>query len=93
MLKENTDYLQSKWSGIRNLAQNEVVKRHLLKKSHIPYYDSNVAWPSTVFATPTENLLAIIIALNESSGDLITGDKQSEPKYNKKTTLALKNLC
>jgi len=49
-----------------------------IKRTNVPYYDVNGAWQSTVFATPkTEDSSPIIIAFNESTGDLITGDKQN----------------
>jgi hypothetical protein len=45
----------------------------------VPYYDINGAWKATVFATPpSKDSLGIIIAFNESTGDLITGDKQKK---------------
>ena len=48
-----------------------------IKKTNVPYYDVNGAWQARVFATPeSEDSSPIIIAFNESTGDLITGDKQ-----------------
>ncbi len=42
----------------------------------------NGTWKATVFATPpNEDSSGIIIAFNESSGDLITGDKQKKPAF------------
>jgi hypothetical protein len=47
-----------------------------IKRTKVPYYDKNGAWKATVFATPeSEDSSPIIIAFNESTGDLITGDK------------------
>lgn len=41
------------------------------------------SWQATVFATPlSADSSSIIIAFNESTGDLITGDKQSRSKFN-----------
>jgi hypothetical protein len=48
-----------------------------IKRTNVPYYDVNGAWQARVFATPeSEDSSPIIIAFNESTGDLITGDKQ-----------------
>jgi hypothetical protein len=55
-----------------------------IKKSNVPYYDCNGSWKSTVYAIPrTETSSAIIIAFNESTGDLITGDKQRPSTFNR----------
>jgi len=55
-----------------------------IKRTNVPYYDSNGAWPSTVFATPpSEDSSGIIIAFNESTGDFITGDKQKKLAFNR----------
>jgi hypothetical protein len=53
-----------------------------IQRTKVPYYDINGAWPSTVFATPgTKDSSPIIIAFNESTGDLITGDKQRPSSF------------
>jgi hypothetical protein len=53
-----------------------------IKRTNVPYYDVNGAWQSRVFATPaTEDSSPIIIAFNESTGDLITGDKQKPAAF------------
>jgi hypothetical protein len=55
-----------------------------IKKTNVPYYDVNGAWPSRVFATPrSANSSAIIIAFNESTGDFITGNKQKPQAFNR----------
>lgn len=55
-----------------------------IKRTNVPYYDSNGAWPARVFATPpTADSSGIIIAYNESTGDLITGDKQKPASFNR----------
>ena len=47
-----------------------------IKRTNVPYYDINDAWKATVFATPSsEDSSRIIITFNESTGDLIIGDK------------------
>ena len=57
---------------------------HLLKELTVPYYDVNGAWKAKVFATPpSEDFSGIIIAFNESTGDLITGDKQKKPAFDR----------
>jgi len=53
-----------------------------IKRTNVPYYDVNGAWPSRVFATPeSEDSSVIIIAFNESTGDLKTGDKQRPASF------------
>ena len=53
-----------------------------IKKTNVPYYDVNGAWQARVFATPeSEDSSPIIIAFNESTGDLITGDKQRPASF------------
>ena len=55
-----------------------------VKKNGVPYYDKNGAWKATVFATPpSEDSSGIIIAFNESTGDLITGDKQKKATFDR----------
>jgi hypothetical protein len=55
-----------------------------IKRTNVPYYDNNGAWKATVFATPpSEDSSGIIIAFNESTGDLITGDKQKKPAFDR----------
>lgn len=55
-----------------------------IKKTNVPYYDVNGAWQARVFATPeSEDSSPIIIAFNESTGDLITGDKQKTTAFNR----------
>jgi len=55
-----------------------------IKRTNVPYYDINGAWRATVFATPpSEDSSGIIIAFNESTGDLITGDKQKRPVFDR----------
>ena len=47
-----------------------------IKRTNVPYYDLNGAWKATVFVIPpSEDSSGIIIAFNESTGDLIIGDK------------------
>ena len=59
-------------------------KKAPIKRTQTPYYDVNGGWPSTVFATPpSEDSSGVIIAFNESIGDLITGDKQKTPAFNR----------
>ena len=48
-----------------------------VKRTSVPYYDKSGACKATVFVTaPSEDSSEIIIAFNESTRDLITGDKQ-----------------
>ena len=55
-----------------------------IKRTNVPYYDINGAWQSRVFATPeSEDSSPIIIAFNESTGDLITGDKQKKSAFDR----------
>ena len=55
-----------------------------IKKTNVPYYDVNGVWQAKVFATPpSKDSSGIIIAFNESTGDLITGDKQRKPAFNR----------
>ena len=55
-----------------------------IKRTSVPYYDKNGAWKATVFATPpSEDSSGIIIAFNESTGDLITGDKQRKSAFDR----------
>jgi transposase InsO family protein len=55
-----------------------------IKRTNVAYYDNNGAWKATVFATPpSEDSSGIIIAFNESTGDLITGDKQKKPSFDR----------
>ena len=55
-----------------------------IKRTKVPYYDVNGAWQAGVFATPpSEGSSGIIIAFNESTGDLITGDKQKKPTFDR----------
>jgi hypothetical protein len=55
-----------------------------IKRTNVPYSDNNGAWKATVFATPpSEDSSGIIIAFNESTGDLITGDKQKKPAFDR----------
>ena len=55
-----------------------------IKRTHVPYYDKNGAWKATVFATPpSADSSGIIIAFNESTGDLITGGKQKRPVFDR----------
>ena len=59
-------------------------KKTRIKRTKVPYYDVNSGWQATVFATPpSEDFSGIIIAFNESTGDLITGDKQKTPAFNR----------
>ena len=56
----------------------------LIKRTNVTYYDNNGAWKATVFATPpSEDSSGIIIAFNESTGDLITGDKQRKSAFDR----------
>jgi hypothetical protein len=55
-----------------------------IKRANVPYYDVNGAWQAKVFATPpSKDSSGIIIAFNESTGDLITGDKQKKPAFDR----------
>ena len=55
-----------------------------VKRIGVPYYDKNGAWKATVFATPpSADSSGIIIAFNESTGDLITGDKQRKSAFDR----------
>nr|YP_010283129.1 hypothetical protein MKU15_pgp062 [Nitzschia traheaformis]ULD15893.1 hypothetical protein [Nitzschia traheaformis] len=55
-----------------------------IKRTSVPYYDKNGAWEATIFATPpSEDYSGIIIAFNESTGDLITGDKQRKSAFDR----------
>ena len=55
-----------------------------IKRTNVPYYDSNDVWKSRVYVTfPTEDASGIIIAFNESTGNLITGDKQKAKAFNR----------
>ena len=57
-------------------------RQSLIKRTNVPYYDNNGAWKATVFAIlPSEDSSGIIIAFDESTGDLITGDKQKKPAF------------
>ena len=59
-------------------------KKGPIKRTKVPYYDVNGGWQATVFVTPpSEDSSGIIIAFNESTGDLITGDKQKNPAFNR----------
>ena len=59
-------------------------KKAPIKRTKVPYYDVNGGWQATVFATPpSEDSSGIIIAFNESTGDLITGYKQKTPAFNR----------
>ena len=59
-------------------------KKASIKRTKVPYYDVNGGWQATVFATsPSEDSSGIIIAFNESIGDLITGDKRKTPAFNR----------
>ncbi len=68
-----------------------------IKRTNVPYYDKNGVWKATVFATPpNEDSSGIIIAFNESTGDLITGDKQKNHHFigfKMKIILEVKNGC
>ena len=58
-------------------------KKAPIKRTNVPYYDVNGVWQTRVFATPpSEDSSGIIIVFNESTGDLITGDKQKESAFN-----------
>ena len=55
-----------------------------IKRTNVPYYDNNGAWKATVFATPNPSGKGgIIIAFNESTSDLITGDRQRRNVFNR----------
>lgn len=55
-----------------------------IKRTKVPYYDVNDSWQATVFATPpSEDSSGIIVAFNESTGDLITGDRQKTSVFNR----------
>ena len=59
-------------------------KKAPIKRTNVPYYDVNGVWQVRVFATPpSKDSSGIIIAFNESTGDLITGDKQKTPAFNR----------
>ena len=59
-------------------------KKAPIKRTKVPYYDVNGSWQVTVFATPpSEDSSGIIVAFNESTGDLITGDKQKTSAFNR----------
>jgi len=51
-------------------------KSALIKKTNVSYYDVNGAWNAIVFATlESDDSSSIIIVFNQSTEDLITGDK------------------
>ena len=53
-----------------------------IRLTNVPYYDVNGKWPSTVYIIPPiEGEKGIMIVFNESSTDLITGDKQRERAF------------
>lgn len=55
-----------------------------VKGTSVPYYDKNGAWKATVFATlSSEDSSRIIIAFNEWTGDLITGDEQRKSAFDR----------
>ena len=55
-----------------------------IERTNVPYYDVNNVWQARVFATPpTAGSSGIIIAFNESTGDLITGDKQKNSAFDR----------
>ena len=59
-------------------------KKAPIKRTNVPYYDVNGVWQARVFATPpSEDSSGIIVAFNESTGNLITGDKQKNPAFNR----------
>ena len=59
-------------------------KKAPIKRTNVQYYDVNGVWQARVFATPpSEDSSRIIIAFNESTEDLITGDKQNNPAFNR----------
>ena len=64
------------------LRLKESCEKALIRRTNVPYYDVNGVWPSRVFAIPpTEDSAPIIVAFNESTKDLITGDKQQEKRF------------
>ena len=85
MLKEDTDRLppiEMVWDYQSRL--KEYCDKSPIKRTNVLYYDSNDVWKSRVYLTfPTEDASGIIIAFNESTGDLITGDKQKTPTFNR----------
>jgi hypothetical protein len=61
-----------------------VTSQSPIKRTNVRYYDNTGAWKATVFATPpSEDFSGIIIAFNESTGDLLTGDKQRESVFDR----------
>ena len=55
-----------------------------IKRTNVPYYDVNGVWKATVFAIPaSKNSSGVIIAFNESTKDLITGDKQRDSSFDR----------
>lgn len=55
-----------------------------IKRTNVPYYDINGAWQVKVFATPeSKDSSAIIIAFNQSTGDLIIVDKQRDRNFDR----------
>ena len=59
-------------------------KKAPIKRTNVTYYDNNGAWKATVFATPNPSGKGgIIVAFNESTSDLITGDRQRGNVFNR----------
>lgn len=55
-----------------------------IKRTNVPHYDINGISDAEVFAIPpSEDSSGIIIAFNQSTGDLITGDKQRTGVFNR----------
>ena len=56
-----------------------------IKRISVRYYDKTGAWNATVFATPpkSDDSSGILIAFNESTEDLITGDKQRKSAFDR----------
>ena len=53
-----------------------------IKKTNVDYYTNDGASKAAVFLIlPSDDSSGIIIAFNESTGDLITGDKQKQPAF------------
>ena len=55
-----------------------------IKRTNVPYYGKDHCYSATVFATPPEpDSSATIVAFNEATGDLITGDRQRRQMFDR----------
>ena len=89
MLEEAIEMVQDYQLRLKKSCEKAPIKR-----TNVPYYDVNGAWQSRVFATPeSKDSSPIIIAFNESTGDLITGDKQKPASFKRFQSEVLKHGC